>query len=184
MFLRTVTITIVILLILTGVSSYTLHNIDTGDETSLEYSIDVLIEGMYADPLLEIKVDASPFRIDGNHDFLLLGLNGSGIPSDPWILEGLSINGSGWGCSLYIGNTTDHFIVRQSDLFSGSGLGYWPYFPNSGLYLYNVTNGLVSDNTLSFGQWNGLTLYLCENVTVKNNLVHDNLDEGMSFFEA
>lgn len=98
-----------------------------------------------------INVDAeysshAPIRIDSNSDFgFSHGVTGGyGTAIDPWIINNLEINGTGYGYCLYIGNTTDYFVVQDCYFHEASGNSD-NYFWNSGLILYNVNNGKVKD---------------------------------------
>lgn len=74
------------------------------------------------------------------------------------MIDNLEIEAAGLGYALYIGNTTDHFRVihcRFSNASGGSGL---PYFSNSGITLYNVMNGNVTNNTMNDNAGNGIYL--------------------------
>jgi len=81
----------------------------------------------------------TPIRIDNNIDFADLaqaeGWNGSGSQADPWLIENYDINGTGYGYCIYIGNTTDYFVLRDSYLHEASGVESWPYYFNRGLIL-------------------------------------------------
>ena len=59
-------------------------------------------------------VVSTPFRIDSNAD-LAAHANGGGDGNEgnPWIIEGYEIDGTGYGHCIYIGNTTDYFVVKD-----------------------------------------------------------------------
>lgn len=116
-------------------------------------------------------------RVDSNGDFdSAHGVSGgSGTQADPWIIEDLDIDGTGSGYSYYIGNTTDHFVVRNSVLSGASGGANPPYFPDSGLVLYNVQNATIENNTIDSNEGDGIRLSLgSSNNVVANNSVSDN----------
>jgi parallel beta-helix repeat protein len=87
-----------------------------------------------------------PIRIDSNSDFdLSHGVTGGdGTSANPYIIEGYKISGQGIGYCIYIGNTTDHFEVRNCHLHNASG-NSGTCFWNSGLIFNNVKNGKVVD---------------------------------------
>ena len=88
----------------------------------------------------------NPIRINSNSDFdASHGVTGgNGSASNPWIIEQFDINGADSGYCLYIGNTTDYFIVKYCYFHHASG-NPGTYYWNSGLILNNVTNGKVMD---------------------------------------
>ncbi|HEQ78957.1 MAG TPA: right-handed parallel beta-helix repeat-containing protein, partial [Euryarchaeota archaeon] len=144
------------------------------------------------EPLAVILEDVSKentdfiIRINSNGDFLPKNgvFLGNGTPFDPWIIQNKNINATGKGPAIYVGNTTDHFVISECNLYKANGMGKWPYFPDVVLYLYNVTNGIIEKNYLHDNKWKGLSLYKTENVTIQNNTIYDNDENGMSLYEA
>ncbi|MEW5937603.1 MAG: NosD domain-containing protein [Candidatus Thermoplasmatota archaeon] len=113
---------------------------------------------------------SEPFRINSNADFVSSPKvsGGDGSAGNPWIIENYEINGTGYGYCVYIGNTTDYFVVRNCSLYNASGLSNPPYYNNDGLTLTNVTNGKVENNTLTENE-NGISSYYS-----KNNIINYN----------
>ncbi|MCK5309622.1 MAG: right-handed parallel beta-helix repeat-containing protein [Thermoplasmata archaeon] len=119
----------------------------------------------------------APIRIDSDADFPGIASGGDGSAGSPWIIENHEINGTGHGYCIYIGNTTEHFIVRNSFVHNADGLLSWPYYTDSGLTLYNVQNGVVSNNTAASNLRQGFLLHTSSNNTiVDNNVSSLNLD--------
>ena len=54
-----------------------------------------------APEIVSLLTPHAPVRINNNTDFATLGLNGSGTPVDPWIIENWDINGTGAGYCIY-----------------------------------------------------------------------------------
>ena len=102
-------------------------------------------------PFVEGRVQRPPIRIDSNSDFDASHgvISGSGIQNDPWIIENWDIDGTGYRYCLYIGNTTNYFEIRNCYLHDASGIRNTPYYPNSGIVLYNVQNGLITNNLIT-----------------------------------
>lgn len=129
---------------------------------------------------LSSKVNAytphDPIRIDSNNDFdANHGVNsGSGTKFDPWIIENWGINGSNKGYCIYIGNTTDYFVVRNCYLHNASGDSNVEYSSNSGIYLYNVENGTINNNILCFNQRYGVHLHSSSQNSIYNNTAKNN----------
>ena len=86
-------------------------------------------------------VPHTPIRINGNGDFAAIATSGDGSPGTPWIIEGWDINGTGYGYCIYVGNTTEHYKVKDCYLHNASG----PF--SSGLKLVNSQNGTISSIT-------------------------------------
>ncbi len=153
----------------------------------------MLITGI-VDPLDNHSLDSSntplelnyeihqPIRINNESDFeeqaVEEGWNGTGTQNDPYIIEGYEIDGDSEGSCIYIGNTTDYFTIKNCLLINASG-NTDQYWKNSGLYLYNITNGRVDNNTLKNNGWRGLEIEGCIDTIVANNTVKENDDSGI-----
>ena len=147
-----------------------------------------------------------PIRINGDGEFTAGNgvSDGDGSPGTPYIIEGWEINGSGLDNCIYIGNTTAHFIVRNCYLHHASGENK-PYYLEDGLLLYNVQNGLITNNIVSSNEGRGIDISYCysniitnntatynsigvrfvfsHNITALNNTLSDN-DYGFSLYES
>ena len=127
-------------------------------------------------------ISHAPFRINSNAEFAsmagLEGWVGDGSPVNPYIIEGYDINGSGYGYCIYIGNTTVYFKVRDSYLHEASGVGSFPYYTDSGIIIYNVQNGIITNNNASKND-NGILLYFSSNNTITNNNASSKLAYGI-----
>ncbi|MFO7990988.1 MAG: right-handed parallel beta-helix repeat-containing protein [Thermoplasmata archaeon] len=113
-----------------------------------------------------IYASHAPIRIDDNSELAAEASSGSGTEADPYVIEGYEIDGGGHGYSLYIGNTTDHFIVRDCSLYNASG-NSGTYWKNTGLYFYNVINGRSYNNTAYTNTDTGILLNSCSNTDLK-----------------
>jgi len=123
----------------------------------------------------------APIRIDSDADFPGIAASGNGSPGSPWIIENFEINGTGAGFCIYVGNTTEHFIIRNCTLNSSSGVSSpFQYFGNCGLNLYNVAHGKVHNCTMLYNIVHGAYVSGSNNVTIQNsNASHSS--EGISF---
>lgn len=137
----------------------------------------------------------APIRIDSDADFAAVASSGDGGPLTPWMIEGWDINGTGFGYCIYIGNTTDYFSVRDCYLYKSQGYWNYPFYQHTGVYLYNTSNGNISDNiipdhskciklenshnnlinnnTVNITTWAGIELDYSENNTIDGNYVHN-----------
>ena len=91
---------------------------------------------------------STPFRIDSNANLGTYASGGDGSLGNPWIIEDYEIDGTDQGYCIYIGNVTDHFIVRNCYLHNASNMWNPPEFPNGALVLNNTQNGDVYSNIM------------------------------------
>ncbi len=127
-------------------------------------------------------VPHAPIRIDDNTDFAAVASSGDGSSGNPWVIKGWDIDGTGFGYCIYIGNTTDYFVVRNCYLHDASGGGSdWPFFYDAGLFMFMVQNGKILDNTVSnnvegiWDSWNGGNV-------IEGNTVSSNTNVGIGIF--
>jgi parallel beta-helix repeat protein len=121
-----------------------------------------------------------PIRINSNADFdIAHGVSTAGNNGTvwaPWVIENWEINGAGYGYCIYVGNTTQHFIVRNCTLFNASGAPSM----NAGLYLNNTANGIASGNTMANCTNYGVCIsYNSYNNTIEGNNISQNLANGI-----
>ncbi len=122
-----------------------------------------------------------PIRINSNADFdsahgVANWATGNGTVWNPWIIERWDINGTGLGYCIFIGNTTEYFVVRDCYLHNADSVWRWPYITRSGLYLYNVQNGQLIHNTISNNQNDGIYVISSNSNTLTNNTASGNQD--------
>ena len=115
-----------------------------------------------------------PIRINSNADFdeahgIVNWDTGDGSSSNPWIIEGWEINGTGVGNCIYIGNTTDYFIVRDCYLHDANGNDASYYFLDTGLVLYKAFDGLVTNVTSWNNDQYGICLWAADDNVLDNN---------------
>ncbi len=122
-----------------------------------------------------------PIRINNNSDLASEAISGNGTQPDPYVIEGYEIDGTGYGYCMYIGNTSDHFVVRDCYLHNASG-NMGTYWENTGLYFYNVMNGIAENNTMIDNTY-GIYLYL-SNTTILNKNSASNSGAGISLVSS
>ncbi len=111
--------------------------------------------------------------IDGNGMLAAKASSGDGSLNDPYIIENYTIRAiSEHG--IEIRNTTLHFIVRNVSITNGRSNYY------HGFYLYNVTNGILKNNTAD-NNLAGFLLVNSDNNTFSNNVAINNL-HGFRFW--
>ena len=117
--------------------------------------------------------------IDGNDMFaakaISEGWSGDGSLNDPYIVENYTIRAiSEHG--IEIRNTNLHFIIRNVSITNGRSNYY------HGFYLYNVTNGILKNNTAD-NNLAGFLLVNSDNNTSSNNVAINNL-HGFRFWHS
>ncbi len=130
------------------------------------------------EPLKESRINYASYvthgriEITGNDDFnttaLAEGWSGNGTQGNPYIIENYLIDlaGAHYNC-IYLLDVSSHFIIRNCYL---TGAYIYPY---EGISLFNVSNGLVTDNICT-GNSNGISVLgnpprVSYNNTISNN---------------
>jgi parallel beta-helix repeat protein len=126
-------------------------------------------------PATVLYASHNPITISGNSGFNGLNVStgiswGSGTADDPYIIEGWDIDiSSSSADGIDIQNSNVHFVIRDCYIHGGS-LAMFPLF---GIYLFNVSNGNISNNTLSTNEA-GLVLNEADNNLISNNSASSN----------
>ena len=140
--------------------------------------------------------DHAPIRIESNADFNTNhGITGgSGIENDPWIIEGYNISESGLGYSIYVGNTTDYFVIRNCNIRDSEGI--FLYYVNNalieyvdiqnadiGIYAYYCNFIVIQHTIISFTQIYGysIELHRVDYTTIKNVTLSNSPNGGLLF---
>lgn len=90
--------------------------------------------------------------------------SGSGTWIDPYIIENVTIDGQNSQSCITIQNSSVIFIIRNSTLFNAGG------FYQAGIYLDNVNNSILRNNTFSDNEYAGIILWKnCVNNTIQDN---------------
>ena len=119
---------------------------------------------------MEIKGTAhAPIYINGNSEFTSANgvTGGSGTQSDPYIIENWDIDGHGGTYCIWIENTDVWFVIRNCNLWNATDYNTEP--SGTGIYLKNVTNGTLENNTCYDNLIYGIYLFASSNNTLSNN---------------
>jgi len=119
------------------------------------------------------------FRINSDLEFIAANgvTGGSGTKSDPFTIEGWSVDGRNTGYCIYIGNTTKFFKIYDCYLRNASG-DDGQYYWNSGVAIYNAINGRVYNNNISeCGR--GVTIHTSSKIKVNNTNLYSCRDQGV-----
>ena len=105
---------------------------------------------------------------------------GSGIWSDPYIIEDVLIDGLGVGNCINISNSNVYFIIRNCTFYnSGTGSSF-PHY--AGIKLNNVNNGILINNNCSINMGSGIILVDCENIEIVDNVINKNGANGIILY--
>ncbi|MHA1886965.1 MAG: right-handed parallel beta-helix repeat-containing protein, partial [Promethearchaeota archaeon] len=89
---------------------------------------------------------------------------GAGTLMDPYIIENVSIDAANGAYGISISNSIKHFIIRNCSI-SNAGSSTW----YAGIYIYNVSNGIITENSLVDNEKGIILRYFCENNTLSWN---------------
>ena len=138
---------------------------------SLILSIVIFVGNNQKNPEIVIKTNSNlsvkadpPILISGDGGFVTFP--GFGNKTHPYLIEDFIISASGTHC-IWIENTTAYFIVRNCTLAT-------PLWYRSGIYLWNVTNGLLENNTVR-DTGEGISIRYSDDITICYNNMSDNV---------
>lgn len=97
---------------------------------------------------------------------------GSGTKTSPYVLDGYNISTSSSAYTIDIEGTTAYFVIKNC-YFSANSTGQY------GIYLYNVTNGLIENNTINYS-FIGIGVSISSNITIMKNIVTNSADWGIN----
>ncbi|MFX0042638.1 MAG: nitrous oxide reductase family maturation protein NosD [Candidatus Hodarchaeota archaeon] len=125
-------------------------------------------------------IPVSPIVINNNADWNTLALtetwcHGSGTGNDPYIIEGISIDGLDSSTCISISNSDVFFIIRNC-LFTSSGRTT----DGCGIGLYYVDNGILSNNDCSNDNAHGIEIRNSNNISILDNQAHNNEWTGIN----
>ena len=130
-------LTIIVASILANPNFFLLSSLsqpDSGSEKDLKYPIKA------SNGDLRLLVDSEPIYIEGKQGWIDLKnagkCTGSGTNSDPYIIQNLRINGSGYEVGIQIKNSNEYFIIEHIESFDS----------RIGIYLENVQYGTITNN--------------------------------------
>ena len=128
------------------------------------------------DPSIDLS-DHLAIRINGDADLAAVASSGHGTIDDPFVIAELRIDASGRSAGIFIGNTTEHLIIRDCRI-SGAAVAGYPFGPGAGIALYNVRNCIVTENTC-IGCTYGIYLQASDGNTISKNECTDGTVHGM-----
>ncbi|MFX0134570.1 MAG: NosD domain-containing protein [Candidatus Hodarchaeota archaeon] len=97
---------------------------------------------------------------------------GSGKYSDPYILDGLEIDGGGTESGILIGNSSVYFLIKNCLIYN-TGTGIITEY-NAGIKLENTNNGKVVNNNCSYNIDSGICLLESSYNNISANNINNN----------
>jgi parallel beta-helix repeat protein len=122
----------------------------------------------------------SPIQIVGDVQLaaFFAGNSTNGSVSNPFVLEGLTIDASSSIHGLEIINTTLNVHIKNNLMAFASNPAYSSKMP-SGIKLHNVSNVRIINNTLE-QNYLGISIDISSNITIMNNSIVDNQFIGIA----
>lgn len=121
-------------------------------------------------PISPILIDDSP---GSSNDWIWASTQpwfygGSGVEGDPYMLKDLIIDGGGVSNCITIENSISYFKIQNCTLYNaGSGMN-----SDAGIYLNNVSNGILYLNNCSNIMYYGISLYESSHNHVEGNFMN------------
>ena len=166
---KNIAILILVVLVLSMASTALLfHNVRSGERIINENTT---------------KVD-SPIRINNDSDLQNMAANngwpGDGTELNPYVIENYNIDVGSARNGIYIGNTTLHFIIRNSEIYNVSGS-----ISNSGegaaIALVTAHNITIENVYIHESKYYGIYMSNSVHITVKNNRIENNTLASTSY---
>jgi len=128
--------------------------------------------------ILRILDPTEPIVIVGDDDFEAQDWPGSGTDLDPYVIEDWVIDRKeSSGHCIEIQNTTAHFRIENCTLTNATTLDA------AGIYLYNVTNAVITNNTCS-NNYHGIYAELTNVTIVEDNICETNSNNGINLLNS
>ena len=133
----------------------------------------IMIAGFFLAITPDVKAAPSlnEIRVDSDVALALEANNGDGTLGNPWVIENRVISGYGQSCGIYIGNTTDYFVIRNCTI-NATTANYDEWHTGAGIHIYNCDNGEISNTTVNHSISYGI--YLSDQTTtivIANNSI-------------
>jgi parallel beta-helix repeat protein len=125
------------------------------------------------------KYKGGPITIKGDKEFTSANgvVKGSGISTDPYIIEGWTIDASNISNTsyvndgIYVYDTSKYFIIRNCRVENATGYG-------DGIGLLSVANGKIENCTIA-NSYGGILIDGSYNITISGNTIKDCKNAGM-----
>ncbi|TFG00410.1 MAG: hypothetical protein EU542_08090 [Promethearchaeota archaeon] len=104
---------------------------------------------------------------------------GNGTKTNPYIIEGIKINGKNSSSCLEIRNSNVYFIIQNSSFYNSSTDSF-----AGGIKLDHTSNGLIRKNNCSNNNRNGISLYASNNNVIDGNTALNNSIFGIKLWHS
>jgi len=143
------------------------------------YSIQPLSENHVHAQIVDKNFPYSPHNpiiINSSSDFTLANgvTEGDGTKDNPWRIENLTINCTGYDYGILIFYTNDYVIINNCHLFSESETQYEDRYGINyriGIFIGLVANVRIENTTIEDKFHSGIKIDVSENIKVANNIV-------------
>ncbi len=119
----------------------------------------------------------SPIQVTGSTWSTFVGnpwFSGAGIWGNPYIIQNLTIDGTGSAYGIFIQNSQNYYFIIKNCKITNAGLA----FDDGGIKLVNTKNGKIINNTCSYNEYAGIALSSSSNNnTIAGNIANYN-DQG------
>lgn len=117
-----------------------------------------------------------PLSINGNQQLASYATSGNGSNNNPYIIENYIIKNT-TNILVQIANTSDYFILKNFTV-SFTGIQF-NFEPTASIYLYNVTNAIIENSTIS-NSYFGIESLFSSSILFRNNTI-SNVKIGIYF---
>ncbi|MHA1758203.1 MAG: NosD domain-containing protein [Promethearchaeota archaeon] len=133
---------------------------------------------MYPEPKSSYT-KVNPIIINNDNDFETLKntasyCTGNGSADNPYRIKGIQIDAGGSGYCISIKNTRVYFVIEDSYILNSGNY-------KAGIYLYNVVNGTIKNNTLSSNGCGIDIVNSSKNVIVNNTFIRNKIGLRIDF---
>ncbi|MFX1499547.1 MAG: right-handed parallel beta-helix repeat-containing protein [Promethearchaeota archaeon] len=121
----------------------------------------------------KISIISPKIHIDNNwSDAKGIGICiGSGIGSDPYIIQNLEINAGGTGFCIKIENSQEYFEIKNCTLYNNGSSSF-----DGGILLNNITHGIIDNNSISLNgpSMTAIKIFSCNSYIIHENIININ----------
>ncbi len=137
------------------------------------YSDDII----FNNEIPKISAVSGKIHIDDNSGWLAFksagNCTGNGTFSEPYVIEDLIIDGKNSSSCIWIANSNVYFKIENCRVYNSAE------YPNAGIVLSSVSNGLLINNNVSNNNGHGIRVSSSSNNEISGNTVSNNSVDGI-----